>query len=235
MLLARLRNKLPVRDPEGVAAVGVHRLEDPLTSAVFGRLRYLPQPVAWQIICRAATQLAGPALPDTLDDPATWRLWERLPSPSPERSFVEPDVLLTTPTWAIVFEAKHRGKQAAGQWRAQLQAVHARFPRRQLVLVAVGGRGADADAERAHDLQGLLDETGASLHRVRWRTLATACDQRRPTLPAYQQCVLDDITAAISLWSYRTPEPLHTLVSLPAPTASSLPASWSLRWPRKNS
>jgi hypothetical protein len=167
MLHALLRNKpgpghRAADDDEGRGWGGVTRLEDPLTSAVFGRLAYLDTPALWSLLRDASEEVCGGALPAAAPSGApTWRLWPHLP---PGRGgeharYVEPDVVVAWDSTVLVVEAKHRGGQYAWEWAEQILAAQQHFPAGTSVwLLAVGGTNPVGEREAlARDERGVHD------------------------------------------------------------------------------
>lgn len=105
MLLAQLHRKVPSE---------FERMEDVLTSSVFGLFRYLPDQLAVKLLAKFAT------IP-LLQGPLQLELWPRHPTPAGfgslttiakeeepvSRGDTEPDVVITTKDWLVLVETKY--------------------------------------------------------------------------------------------------------------------------------
>ena len=100
------------------------RNEDLLTSAIFGRVRYLSEHALLYILA----QLVGShhaSMLGALDDIEFWPHLSGLEG----RSFVEPDILMTFKNAIVMIEVKppFGGDQSIAQWRAQIGALLTEF------------------------------------------------------------------------------------------------------------
>jgi hypothetical protein len=166
----------------------VGRYEDPLTSAVFERLAYLPIATSWRVLGELLR------LPDVPGDPESWLLWPRLRL---EDGIVEPDVVIVFADFVLVIEAKHWTGHSTGQWSREVDAVHARF-QRDVKLLALGA-GA------------LRHDSGRHVVHASWQSLAVAVRAARLQARTHEARVLDDITDALHAFGYRPGRPLASL------------------------
>ena len=139
----------------------VGRYEDPLTSAVFERLAYLPIATSWRVLGELLR------LPNVPGDPESWLLWPRLRF---EDGTVEPDVVIVFADFVLVVEAKHWTGHSTDQWSREVDAVRGVAPRADEPPV----RCADEEPEAEG---GVGDEERAGLGGDQH---AVAVDPRRP-------------------------------------------------------
>lgn len=208
MLHALLRNKLgrlADDDPRLVHGAGdaFARLEDPLTSAVFGRLRYLPVG-AWWALLGAAARGAEP-WPAAPGGAAEWRFWPSLePAAGGANALrVEPDVVVVFDARVLVVEAKHHAPQTVTQRTEQLGAVERAWPGRPVTFLAVGGEPLPPHEGAFHAGWGDLVVAARAAARE-----GSVADERRHAL--------DDLCAAVARWGYRSRSGLAGLVQVAA-------------------
>lgn len=195
MLHALLKNKLgrAIQDETDFAAPAsldcdtVSRLEDPLTSTVFERLRYLDPVVMWALLGEVIEPMdRGQPWPSHSPAGApSWELWPRWEATGEVRNtrLVEPDVVARWPDGSLfLFEAKHWGLQSAGQWEEQIRAARTRFGPglHPITLVAVGGVDTRSDVEQVAALLRKNLQPTPRLFRMRWEDLCAACEKRVP-------------------------------------------------------
>ena len=167
----------------------VGRYEDPLTSAVFERLAYLPIATSWRVLGELLR------LPDIPGDPESWMLWPRLRL---EDGTVEPDVVIVFADFVVVIEVKHWTGHSIGQWSREVGAVRARY-QREVKLLALGS-GAPPEGPDHHVVH------------ASWHSLARAVRTARGRALAHEARVLDDIADALGAFGYRPGQALASLV-----------------------
>ncbi|WP_437291027.1 hypothetical protein [Sorangium sp. So ce406] len=192
------------------ASDGLTDLEDPLTSAVFGRFEYLPAELSWNILRGASNPLGGglamPAVPPA--GVPSWSFWPGLrPGDGGRNKYrVEPDVLVSWSDTLLLIEAKHRGLQYPAQWVEQIRAARAApaHATKQMWLVAVGGIVMqDAHGHLAHVRRELAGEI-CGLVTIRWEDLREVLyAAEASTRPSPQSAILRDMAAALEAWGYR--------------------------------
>ncbi|WP_437626713.1 hypothetical protein [Sorangium sp. So ce1151] len=197
-------------ETQETAPDGLTELEDPLTSAVFERLEYLPAELAWHILRDASRPLGdGPMLPAVPPvELPSWSFWPGLRPGDGGRNKlrVEPDVLVSWGDTLLLIEAKHRCRQDPAQWVEQLRAARAATEHagKHLWLIAVGGlvmqelHGSLARVRRevGCEISGLLTIRWEELREVLYTVEAS-------TRPSPQSAVLRDMAAALEAWGYR--------------------------------
>lgn len=215
------------------AALG--RSEDALTSSTMSRVRYLPPELQWRLLSAAGPRpLNDRPWPTVVDGAPDWRFWPGFPAPpgaGGER--VEPDVLLRWGPRLVIFEAKHRGVQAAWQWAREVRAVCAaqREPPGELLFVALGGL--DTEGARALALEAAallaggapgLPAAGVAWFQLDWPALHTAA-RRLGAQPGHHEgrlALLDDLALALESVGYHGERGwaplLRVRAAQPAPT-----------------
>lgn len=183
--------------------------EDVLTALVFERLRYLPAPVAWQVLVGAASQLRG-------DHPQAGEnmsisFWPSLVHPTDGRT-VEPDIVWTSHHLVLGIEVKWNGVQTAEQLDREFAALEKDALGRAVVLLALGGTNED----RRKWLR--VSCSAPTLLALDWTDFYAAlrAESERSERAAHEQTVLEDIMAILAmrqpLWAR---EPL-AFASLPS-------------------
>jgi hypothetical protein len=229
------------------------RLEDQLTSDVFGRLRYLHPDRGLLPIVMAAESMSGAGCPvaTSIHGEPEWVFWPTFPG-------VEPDVLITFDTpegqTAVIVECKYlSGKsgsfnpgdenivasasadQLAREFLA-LETLRQHFPRRFLLYVT--GHEVVPSDEIDASFQALAVLAASSNARSQvfwlswssiWRALTNEC--RRPFLTRFERLVVDDLLALLRHKGYRSftgwPEPERPLCSADGSLWYSAGPSWS--------
>ncbi|MSP17668.1 MAG: hypothetical protein EXR73_13870 [Myxococcales bacterium] len=173
--------------------VRIRASEDALTAMVFGRLRYLPDTVAWTLITHACTPLRG-AIPAFVPVEIEMQFWPQLAADDGGR--VEPDVVWRAVDAAggvavIGFEMKWRTKQTAGQLDREWRALRRAYPDAARALVAVGG--ADFD-----EMDALSRACAAeNLVGLRWSVLREALRDRMIGAEPQVRRLISDVLCAL--------------------------------------
>lgn len=198
--------------------------EDALTGMVFGRLAYLPNPVAWRIVIDAATVLRGKR-PSPVDA-FRQELWPTLRPPrGSSRRYVEPDVLWTHDAGAVGIEVKWRDAQRVDQLLSEHAAISTRTPTLPVTMVCLGNV--------SPTVRMLLAETCTvpTLLALTWLDLRRAIDLvlAADGLSSEHRRVLLDLTAILEARGLRRTATLASLGSLMPPRTTALDAlrRWS--------
>ncbi len=196
--------------------------EDALSAIVFGRLSYLPDELAWEILLRAARP-ADQAKPDPewaerlfgipgpgTEDHFAPQLWVSL-SPGPadreDRDRVEPDILLRRGDAWIVVEAKaprKGGGQTKGQLGREYRALQHREKHERIGLLLV---------EPPEEYRAWMENMEPPMRMVRWSDLADVIQSLRDdrVLPPPQDRILADLLAALDIAEVTSLLPMNGL------------------------
>ena len=187
----------------------LYRLEDPLTSSVFGPISHAPTEVVWRLLGTGARPFGESKWPAYVSGPVAWHFW---PSWSPGRAGhntlrVEPDVVLVTSTHVLILEMKHHGPQLPEQRAAQVSAARVEYANLRPLHVAVGGT-------HHGTLRSNLPCPSFSLP---WRRLERTLERQGKTVPPFVGRIFQDASSALHAWGYRPRLDLGTLHTCHAP------------------
>lgn len=209
---------------DGSLRTTLHGDEDALTSSVFERLSYLDPPTAWAVLRNACLASGQDSFPPFPAGETQWHFWPSLTPASGDKneSYVEPDILLVMPGYAVILESKHRASQYFGQWVSQVRAVRASHPTFQVLHVSVGGCSMAHHQEESRRAQLSLagyKEHPASFFYLSWHRLGTellSVLQLPKTHAGYRRLV-QTILVVLEAWGYGLG---LWLQSLPSPSVS---------------
>lgn len=211
----------------------LHGDEDTLTSSVFERLSYLDPQIAWDVLRCACGASGTDRFPGFPGGEQEWRFWPSLSPAEKDRNerFVEPDILLLVPGYAVILESKHRSAQYSDQWVSQVRAARLAHPTRQVLHIAVGGSSQLQHQEGTKLAQETLahhSEAQGAFYYLSWRQLGaelSALTQPDRT-HAGQRRLVQAVLQALAAWGYRRRLWLHSLPVLSTKLSSSALATW---------
>ena len=178
------------------------RNEDLLTGVIFSRFRFL-SPTG---LVQAMGLLLGEKHAEALGSLETIEFWPRLTGLS-ERSWVEPDVLLTFEKATVLVEVKppFGGSQSVGQWRAEVMAFLTECAKGErdypslLHFVALGRNRKD-DIESHEPLVDACEDFDLLVHRREWDALWRPLPDLMERCERADKAVFDDWLEAFALF-----------------------------------
>ncbi len=186
-MLAEIHGKLSHE-----STLAAERLEDTLTDAVFGALRYLPRKVLGAVLNAAF----GTAFSPSQLDAAVLRFWPRF------LGGTEPDVVVEVGGVMIIVEAKYESPFSPGQlvreWRDGRHDALARRLQGPWLLAVTGHSTqpieiGDAREDLADELAGANLVGSSAVRWVPWRRIAGVVDEQRAGLTPNECDLLTDL------------------------------------------
>lgn len=178
------------------------RNEDLLTGVIFSRFRFLSP----QGLVQAMGLLVGEKHAEALGGLETIEFWPRLTGLS-DRSWVEPDVLLTFEKATVLVEVKppFGGNQSPAQWRAEVRAFLAECAKGErdypnlLHFVALG-RNRNDDNNSHDKLIDISEDLDLLLHGREWDALWKPLPQLIDSCARTDKAIFDDWLEAFTLF-----------------------------------
>lgn len=187
-MLAEIKGKL--RHDSSIPA---ERLEDSLTSAVFGALRYLPRTVLGSVLDQAiGKKFSTKGLAD-----ANFRFWPQFPQGT------EPDVIIEVDRTMIVIEAKYESgfsaNQLAREWLHGSQVARANKLGGPWLLAVTPHPMAPSAIEEAlselnkENLGGFKPNGQDSIKWLPWRRIASVIREFGSSAMPHEKALVDDV------------------------------------------